>query len=220
NPIQHSLSPWIHEQFLNKAGIHGSYTLKEIASNEDFAERISELKKSKLDGFNVTVPYKQMIISYLDDLSEEAQRIGAVNTVVKRNGKWIGYNRDGKGYVRSLHEQYPFLFTNDNTKIAIIGAGGAARGIYDALVTNGFRFIDIANRTLSSAEAITELQREQTVTQVFSLASFARMTMQYDLIIQTTNVGMKPEQKRSILSSDISFHENGIVSDIVYQPIE
>src|SRR5699024_6929237 len=102
----------------NRSEINGSYVLEEISSNEDFAKRISELKSRSFDGFNVTVPYKQTIIPYLDELNEEANRIGAVNTVVYHNGKWIGYNTDGKGYVRSLYEQYPFLFNDKNIKIA------------------------------------------------------------------------------------------------------
>lgn len=219
-PIQHSLSPWIHEQFLKRAELHGSYTLKEIAWDEHFAKRISELKSQSIDGFNVTVPYKQKIIPYLDELNEEAERIGAVNTVVHRHGRWVGYNTDGKGYVRSLHEQHPFLFADKNIKIAIIGAGGAARGIYDALVTEGFRSIDIANRTRSSADVIAALQQEQTTTNVLSLAAFEQATSKYDLIIQTTSVGMKPAQEKSILSSEVSFKKDSVLSDIVYQPIE
>lgn len=219
-PVQHSLSPWIHERFLNHAEINGSYALEEINSDENFARRIAELKSRSIDGFNVTVPYKQTIIPHLDELNEEAKRIGAVNTVVHNNGKWIGYNTDGKGYVRSLHEQYPFLFNDKNIKIAIIGAGGAARGIYDALVTEGFHCVDIANRTQSSAEAIAELQRKETATNVLTLDTFEQAISQYDLIIQTTSVGMKPAQEKSILGSNISFKKGSVLSDIVYQPIE
>lgn len=219
-PIQHSLSPWIHEQFLNRGGLHGSYTLKELSKHADFSGEINELKNRSIDGFNVTVPYKQTIIPYLDELSVEAERIGAVNTVVYHKGKWIGYNTDGKGYVRSLYEQHPFLFRNKNIKIAIIGGGGAARGIYDALVSEGFRFIDIANRTVSRAEGIASLQRQPTTTKVIPLTEFEKAVSQYDLIIQTTSVGMKPEQAKSIVASDVSFREDSVWSDIVYQPIE
>src|SRR5690625_1503973 len=91
-PIAHSLSPWIHEQFLKRTKLNGSYRLEEIEPNDHFATRINELKASNLDGFNVTVPYKEKIIDYVDELDEQAEKIGAVNTVVVKNGKWIGYN--------------------------------------------------------------------------------------------------------------------------------
>ncbi|GGB28835.1 shikimate dehydrogenase (NADP(+)) [Lentibacillus populi] len=218
-PIQHSLSPWIHEQFLKKAGLSGSYSIVEITPDESFEQRLTDLKREHINGFNVTVPYKQKIIPYLDDLDVEARRIGAVNTVVSRNGRWIGYNTDGKGYTRSLKQHYPAVFADKDIKIAIIGAGGAARGIYDALVTAGFHYVDIANRTVSSAEAITELQQDQTNTAVLSLAGLGNKLDHYDVIIQTTSVGMKPNQDKSIIQLAPSLKKDSVVSDIIYQPI-
>ncbi|MEW9675833.1 shikimate dehydrogenase [Lentibacillus sp. L22] len=219
-PVQHSLSPWIHEQFLERTGLNGSYMLEEIAPEQSFAQRITDLRNRSVNGFNVTVPYKQKIIPFLDEVSDGAKQIGAVNTVVNRDGKWIGYNTDGKGYVRSLCEQYPEISQNKALKIAIIGSGGAARGIYHALVTEGFRFIDIANRTISNAEAIAKLQQDQTNTMVLSLETFMQAVPEYDLIIQTTSIGMKPNQEQSIFPTDVSFKPGSIASDIIYQPIE
>ncbi|MEN1969332.1 shikimate dehydrogenase [Lentibacillus sp. N15] len=219
-PVQHSLSPWIHQQFLKRTGLNGSYSIEEITPNESFDERMADLRRQNLDGFNVTVPYKQTIIPYLDDIHDDAKRIGAVNTVVNRDGKWIGYNTDGKGYVRSLQKHYPKLCMDKDIKIVIIGSGGAARGIYDALVTEGFRFIDIANRTISSAEAIAQLQQEQSHTTILPLADLEAKITRYDLIIQTTSVGMKPHQEQSIIPADVSFKAGSVVSDIIYQPIK
>src|SRR5699024_3504933 len=95
--------------------------------------QMEKFKQNRIDGFNVTVPYKQKIISYLDHVDEEAQNIGAVNTVVNCNGKWTGYNTDSSGYVRSLEAKYPEAFTQKSTRILLIGAGGAARGIITRL---------------------------------------------------------------------------------------
>src|SRR5699024_7369883 len=145
-PAKHSLSPWIHEQFLQKAGLDGEYSIMEVAP-ESFAAQIKHLKGSELHGFNVTVPYKQKIISYLDKLDELAGKMGAVNTVVNQNGKWIGYNTDGIGYLRSLANRFSSLLEEKKQHILLIGAGGAARGIYYALTKAEFPSIDIANRT-------------------------------------------------------------------------
>lgn len=218
-PIKHSLSPWIHEHFLKKTNLSGSYDIIEISLEENFSERIQQLRDQQIDGFNITVPYKQTIIPYLDELDANAKRIGAVNTVVLKDGKWIGYNTDGIGYVRSLEEAYPELFTNKSSRVLLLGAGGAARGIYDALTTSGFTYVDLANRTLSSAEEIAELKLPHTKTKTFTLQEAEARLAEYDVIIQTTSVGMKPHIDKMVISLDHLKPET-IVSDIVYQPLE
>src|SRR5690625_1362539 len=90
-PIEHSLSPWIHKQFMQKASVDGSYSIIEINPRENSLEQMYQLKNRNLHGFNVTIPYKQKIIPCLDEVSEEARKIGAVNTVLNQDGKWIGY---------------------------------------------------------------------------------------------------------------------------------
>lgn len=218
-PIKHSLSPWIHEHFLKKTNLSGSYDIIEISLEENFSERIQQLRDQQIDGFNITVPYKQTIIPYLDELDANAKRIGAVNTVVLKDGKWIGYNTDGIGYVRSLEEAYPELFTNKSSRVLLLGAGGAARGIYDALTTSGFTYVDLANRTLSSAEEIAELKLPHTKTKTFTLQEAEARLAEYDVIIQTTSVGMKPHIDKMVISLNHLKPET-IVSDIVYQPLE
>src|SRR5690625_2492178 len=94
-PIQHSLSPWIHNHFLKRAQLQGTYELIEISPHDSFEHAIQQLKKRDLDGFNITVPYKQHIIPYLDEVDPAAKRVGAVNTVLLKDDKWIGYNTDG-----------------------------------------------------------------------------------------------------------------------------
>src|SRR5690625_2080200 len=105
-PIQHSLSPWIHKQFLKQINAQGTYSIFEIKPEYSFAEEMKILKNKHLDGFNVTVPYKEKILHFLDDIDEQAEQIGAVNTVVCKNDQWIGYNTDGVGYVRSLVSKF------------------------------------------------------------------------------------------------------------------
>ncbi|MFD1362988.1 shikimate dehydrogenase [Lentibacillus salinarum] len=218
-PVKHSLSPWIHRQFLKKAGLAGDYAIVEIAPGDSFEQKLQQIKHSQFDGFNVTVPYKKQIMPYLDQLDDNAKAIGAVNTVVQKDGKWIGYNTDGMGYITSLKQHYPSIFQNQACRILLIGAGGAARGLFFGLTTAGFTRVDIANRTLSSAETIAELGKKETNTAIMTLEEAEKQLHQYDLIIQTTNVGMKPNADDMILSLD-QVGKNTIVSDIVYQPIE
>lgn len=213
-PIQHSLSPWIHGQLLERAGIKGSYGLFEISPDDDFAERIKKLKE-EVQGFNVTVPYKQKIIPYLDELNDAANVMQAVNTVVQRDGKWIGYNTDGIGYVRSLEQAYPHIISGQHHKALIIGAGGAARAIYHGLLERGITRVDIANRTIEKAKNFAQAEK----TAVYRLDEIGELLENYDLIIQTTSVGMKAIEDQPI--APVSNLKAGtVVSDIVYQPIE
>lgn len=217
-PIQHSLSPWIHEQFMQKEGVDGSYSIIEIKPDNNFLKQVDQLKSQKLSGFNVTVPYKQKIMPFLDEVSEEAQGIGAVNTVLNDNGKWIGYNTDGIGYLRSLAGKFPKLLTEKDKRILLLGGGGAARGIYYALVNAGFYYVDIANRTEQSAKEIAALHTAAE-TNILTLQDAEQQIDAYDIIIQTTSVGMKPGQDSSIISLD-KLKAGSIVSDIIYQPLE
>jgi shikimate dehydrogenase len=217
-PIKHSLSPWIHERFLQKARLQGTYMIREIGLEENFEKQVRHLMDDRIDGFNVTVPYKKKIMSLLDEIDPLAQKIGAVNTVTNDNGKWVGYNTDGIGYVRSLESKFPNLIENLSQRILLIGAGGAARGIYSALDHKGFTTIDIANRTKERAVEIAELGGVSTNTNIISLQEAVKHLQDYDLVIQTTSVGMKPNQDAAILELE-QVKPNGIVSDIVYQPL-
>ncbi|MEI3606878.1 shikimate dehydrogenase [Pseudogracilibacillus sp. SE30717A] len=214
-PIKHSLSPWIHEQFFRRTNIEGTYSIFEIDSHRSFSEAIKQLKSKNLHGFNVTVPYKEKILDYLDELDGQAEQIGAVNTVLCKNGKWIGYNTDGTGYVRSLLTKFPSLEKNNNLKILLLGAGGASKGIYYALIHKGFRNVSIANRSTEKAQNLLD---NQTIGNVLTLNEAEKTLSEFDIIIQTTSVGMKPHEEKKIISLT-NVNENVIVSDIVYQPL-
>lgn len=210
-PIQHSLSPWIHEQFLDQGHVSGKYELMET-ERTDFDQQMKRIKEKALHGFNVTVPYKETILPYLDELDKSAEQMQAVNTVLCTNGKWKGYNTDGIGYVKALEHTYPRVTNFDS--ILILGAGGAAKGIYHGLLQAGYKAITIANRTLSKAEQITQ-QRHP----VINLEEAEQTTAQYDIIINTTSVGMNPDSNQSIIQLQ-EVKDSAIVSDIVYRPIQ
>ncbi|WP_077299378.1 shikimate dehydrogenase [Virgibacillus pantothenticus] len=216
-PIAHSLSPWIHERFMETTGTNGSYRIYEMNPERSFATIMEQLRSLELHGFNVTVPYKEKIIPYLDEVDANAAKIGAVNTVVNRNNKWIGYNTDGIGYVRALQSKFPELFHEAGRSALILGAGGAARGIFTALEEAGFKRIDLANRTKEHAMAIC--QHREHDSQVLSFATAENCLCDYDIVIQTTSVGMKPDVNRSIFTK-ADFSPIPIYSDIIYQPIK
>lgn len=218
-PIKHSLSPWIHESFLNKANLKGMYSIYEISPGESFSAKVRKLMDDQVDGFNVTVPYKEKIIPFLDDIDEDAAKIGAVNTVANRDNRWIGYNTDGVGYLRSLESKFPDFHQDKLKRILLIGSGGATRGIYYALVQAGFLHIDITNRTAEKAAEIAKLKSDSTMTAIFSLEEAKQMVQEYDVIIQTTSVGMKPNQEKTIFQVH-ELKSPSIVSDIIYQPLE
>lgn len=213
-PIKHSLSPWIHKQFLEKMDIKGSYTLNEI---EDFENEIEKLKETSINGFNITVPYKEKIMSHLDEVDSMAVDIGAVNTVLVKEGKWIGYNTDGIGYLRALQDEYSDLKDLSDKKIVLLGAGGAAKGIYAAFRHAKSKQIVIANRTVSKGEAIIEKNRNKDF--AVSLEDVNIHLSEADVIVQTSSVGMKPNSNKMIVDLP-QLKENVVVSDIVYQPIE
>jgi len=219
-PIKHSLSPWIHRQFLHKGHLKGEYHLMELAEDQSLHKHLERLQEQSIHGFNVTVPYKQKIIPYIDMLDEEAKVIGAVNTVLRENNKWKGFNTDGIGYVRSLEQAFPQLEAErEKVNVLILGAGGAARGIYYALMNAGYLYIDIANRTPSHAKAIASLQKTGVKTRIKTLSEVEASLSKYKVIIQTTSVGMKPVTDQTIISL-CNLTQESIVSDIVYQPIE
>lgn len=211
-PIKHSLSPWIHQQFFEATGINGNYSMIEIQPDKNFSESMKTLKTMQLDGFNVTVPYKQKVMDYLDEVDEEALKIGAVNTVLCKNNRLIGYNTDGIGYVRSLEQKFPKLSEKKDSPILILGAGGAAKGIYHGLKYAGYNHITIANRTIEKA---TQIAGENCV---ISMNEAQERLAEFKLIVQTTSVGMKPNEHQSIISLENMTAET-IASDIVYQPM-
>ena len=213
------MSPWIHEQFLNKAELDGTYSLAEINPEENFEEKLKQLKNEETDGFNITAPYKEKIIPFLDRLDDTAKHMQAVNTVVAKDGKWYGYNTDSQGFMRSLENSYPDYFEKEEKKTLIIGAGGAARAIYYGLVTSGITEVDIANRTLSKAEEIAALGKGKTTTMVHTIDQAEKLQHTYDLIIQTTSIGMNQSADQTVITIK-NLKKDAIVSDIIYQPIK
>ncbi|WP_080874676.1 shikimate dehydrogenase [Oceanobacillus timonensis] len=212
-PIKHSLSPWIHQTFFERTGLEGSYTLHEIPGEAVFEEEIKKLRDAEVNGFNITAPYKQTIIPYLDRMDVTAERVGAVNTVSLEGNEWVGYNTDGIGYVQALRDKFSDMDRNKDVSILLLGAGGAARGIFHGLIQAGYTNLTLANRTTSKCEDIILGYQSSVIT----LAEAEENLAAYDVIIQTSSVGMN-EAKQIIDLKNL--RKDTIVSDIVYQPLD
>ncbi|WP_188206226.1 shikimate dehydrogenase [Alkalibacillus aidingensis] len=214
NPVKQSKSPEIHQQFFEQTSLKGTYELIPVDQVE-LEGKINWLKAEGYHGFNVTVPFKEKIIEYLDEIVGPAKAMQSVNTVSIQNNRLVGYNTDGEGYVLSLNEAYPdFLSDVKHKRILIIGAGGAAKGIAYQLNKYAFQSIDIINRT---AEKARQISRSLNHSRALSLGMAKDILEQYDLIIQTTSVGMSPNNHEQIISLQ-GVKPNAIASDIIYKP--
>ncbi|GEL77519.1 shikimate dehydrogenase [Tenuibacillus multivorans] len=214
NPVHHSQSPQIHQKFLDMIQAHGTYELIEV-NEEDLGEQIRAFRNGRLDGCNVTVPYKTEVIPFLDELDDLAVKLQSVNTIKRKGNRLIGYNTDGIGYLESLKQAYPnFYHELSQKRILILGAGGAARGIYYSLQMMNPKQIDVANRTLEKAEVLSDGYSNS---QSLSLSDAERHLSRYDFVIQTTTTGMSPYEGDKIISLS-NLKCPSIVSDIVYKP--
>lgn len=213
-PISHSKSPLIHGHWLKKYNLEGCYEAIAIAP-DDLPHEIARLKAEGFSGFNVTVPHKQAIMPLLDNISADAERIGAVNTVViSANGKLEGHNTDAFGFIENLKEGAKnFDFTKGPA--IVLGAGGAARAVVYALVHAGVPEIRIVNRTQARAE---DLAKAFPNTKACGWDELPKIMTDAALLINTTSLGMKgqPELEIDIAPLPIA----ALVHDIVYAPLQ
>ena len=213
DPIAQSKSPDMHQAWYEEMGVDAAYIPVHVKP-ENLEQAVASFKLLGASGWNVTIPHKQTIIPFLDELDELAQKMGAVNTVVRTaDGKLKGYNTDGPGFVRSLEEAVGTEHRNE--ALLLIGAGGAARGIAFALQQAGYRNITIANRTLANAQAIvTEMGTGQAVT----MSQAEEKLDTYKIFVQTTPAGMSTGNFDLPFSLE-KFPEGAIAADIVYNPL-
>lgn len=213
NPIGHSKSPEIHNAGYQELELNYNYSLMPIEP-QDLEQAVEQLKDPKIAGFNVTIPYKQTVIPYLDELDSEAEKIGAVNTVVNRLGKLIGYNTDGKGFIKALEHYHKFEIKNK--KIAIYGSGGAARAIVISCFNSGARELSIGAIDMEQASSLAKSIDDF----AYDLKSseFSEKVASADLVINATPVGMSPNSSHSVVSDPDIFQSGQLAFDAVYNP--
>lgn len=214
HPIAHSKSPKIHGRWIENFSLNANYDVMDIKP-ELLERRIGEFKNMGVKGFNVTIPHKQAIMPFLDDLDDTAKSIGAVNTVVlNQDGHYIGYNTDAYGFIENLRQQ-DASWSPDSGPVAIYGAGGAAFAAVYALHKEGCTDIRIINRTSKRAD---ELQKQLGVEVTFvPLDNQEDAIKDATLIVNTTPCGM--EGYPPLPCPMDALRDNALIYDIVYIPL-
>ena len=221
NPIKHSCSPIMQNAAFKELGLDYAYLAFEV--NEDqFEAAVAGLKAMNARGCNISMPYKQKIIKYMDELTAEAKLCGAVNTVINDNGRLIGHITDGSGYMNSLKDAG---FNIIGEKMTIAGAGGAATAICIQAALDGVKEISIFNKKDSFYEKAKETVKTITentncICNLFDIDDKERLRKEINdsvIFINGTGIGMKPHEGETFIEKDMLRPEL-IVSDIIYEP--
>ncbi|MCP3781430.1 shikimate dehydrogenase [Paenibacillus sp. MZ03-122A] len=217
DPIKHSKSPLMHKIALQVAGIEGDFVPLHVKPDQ-LEDAMKGIRALHFRGVNVTIPHKVEVMKYLDEIDEGARLIGAVNTIVNDNGRLKGYNTDGIGYVRSLKEETSVELKG--ARIAVLGAGGAARGVIHALLKEQPESVIILNRTRDKAEQLAlEWTTEAIPVRGYSNEDAKSVLATVNVLINTTSVGMSPLSDELPLETSL-IPEGIIVSDLIYNPLE
>ena len=207
NPIEHSLSPKLHNHWFEKNNINAIYNKKQI--NEiDIKDIISELRNEKINGINVTVPFKQSIIPFVDELSAEANNAQSVNTIYKENNKVFGHNTDISGFELAMKRK---SYDIKGKKIFILGAGGVVSSIILALKKMGANKIILSNRTKKKAE---QLKKNFSDLEIVDWGKFP----EFNIIINATSLGLNKEDEIKLDYAGLG--PNKLFYDVIYNPKE
>lgn len=225
SPVGHSGSPAMYNYSFEKLGLDMAYVALDIKENE-VKQAIDAMRLFQMPGGNVTMPDKVEAAKYMDELSEAAKIIGAINTIVNKDGKLVGHITDGQGFVDNLRDHGVEV---KGKKIAVAGGGGAATAIQVQCALDGAREITIFNkkdaffkRTLATAEKI-KAAVPGIVVNVYDIDDVAKMTeeiLSSDIFANATIVGMKPMDDLSVVKDLSAFHKDLVVCDAVYNPEE
>jgi len=205
NPIDHSLSPKIHNYWIKQNNINAVYKKKKLDEN-DIEEIITEVKSGKIDGINVTVPFKKSVIPFLDGLTSLADEVNSVNTIYKKGDKVIGDNTDIGGFENSLRN---INYNVQNKKVFILGAGGVVPSIIVALKKLGVSKISLSNRTKEKAEDLKKFYPD------LEILSWGENT-DFDMIINATSLGLKNNDQIKLDFNKIGL--NKLFYDVIYNP--
>jgi shikimate dehydrogenase len=207
NPIEHSLSPQLHNYWIKKNNINAIYEKLKV-NKDDIKNIIFQIKENKISGINVTVPFKKTVIPFLDKLTLEAEKTLSVNTIYYDNGQVIGHNTDIGGFEISIKKSNIDI---SNKKVLILGAGGVVSSIIFALRKLKVSKIIISNRTKEKAKNLNNLFKNLSITDWGETPNF-------DMIINATSLGLKKKDKINIDLSSVG--KNKFFYDIIYNPKE
>tara|TARA_B100000378_G_scaffold133070_1_gene107511 strand:- start:389 stop:1180 length:792 start_codon:yes stop_codon:yes gene_type:complete len=205
NPIEHSLSPKLHNHWIKKNNIDAIYDKKQL-NEGDIEGIISEVRNEKINGINVTVPFKKLVISFIDELSVEANEAQSVNTIYKENNKIIGHNTDISGFELALRGK---SYDIKNKKIFILGAGGVTSSIILALKKMGASKVILSNRTKKKAEELKKTFSDLEIVDWGEIPEF-------NMIINTTSLGLNNDDEIKLDYENIG--SNKFFYDVIYNP--
>ncbi|MGD9496632.1 MAG: shikimate dehydrogenase [Armatimonadota bacterium] len=221
-PIEHSLSPAMHNAALREMGLNWVY-LAFAVRPEHVGEAVRGVRGLGLVGLNVTIPHKSAVLEHLDEVGESVEALGVANTIVHtEDGRLIGHNTDGEGFVRSLQERGHDVA---GRAVALLGAGGSARSVAFACARAGARSIAVLNRTVGRAEAVAELVRKRgglaaAVALPISGEEARQAVEAADVVIDCTPVGMYPHADVEPVIPGVWLHQGQVVVDLTYNPLE
>lgn len=219
NPIRHSLSPQLHNAVFTKLGINAVY-IPLAVEDLQLEQALYGLQSLGFRGVNVTIPFKERVVKYMDELSASAEDCGAVNVIHFEQGRMIGHNTDGQGLVKSLLQEGVDL----QHKALILGAGGAARSIAVALARAGVGEIELYDIEARRAENLARLVADRTTTRIsghlMNEAHFLSSARTASLIINCSPVGMHPHISATPIATLQGVAAQTVVVDIIYNPEE
>lgn len=217
NPVEHTLSPVIHNNLAEKMG-HNLVYVPFLVENDRVKEAVDAVRALHLAGVNVTVPHKSAVMEYLDDVEELASKIGAVNTIVPRDGKLTGYNTDMPGLYRAMQSENIEV---KGEKVLILGAGGAARSVAMLCATYGADKIYMLNRSLDKAikigEEVNTLFGKEIVIPM-ELKDYVKLPDKDYLAIQATSVGLFPNCEDVVIQDEEFYDYIKTGVDLIYNP--
>lgn len=218
NPVEHSLSPLMQNSAINRMRLNYVYLPFKVEP-QHLANAVAAIRALNMGGVNVTVPFKEKVIPYLDELSRSAQNCGAVNLIKNENGHLIGYNTDGQGFIRSLAEQGII----PQGRVVVIGAGGAARAVAYEISNLNVEHIDFLDIDTAKADHLADTIRKgancSTIGQLMNEENFEACSIGADLIINCTAVGMYPNVEGCPVKSLDHCQPGTVVCDLIYNPI-
>ncbi len=216
-PLGHSLSPKIHTAALKACELEGDYSLFPIApeDKQGLKDLLARVRAGEVHGLNVTIPHKQNVIGFMDELTQTAKSIGAVNTIYMRDDKLIGDNTDAPGFLSDLKRVSNSSFIIPHSAL-VLGAGGSARAVVYALLNDGWN-VTIAARRIEQAQKLADSFTNYQLP-ITNLADFPLSN--FHLLVNTTPLGMTPNTETSPLPENTALSKNTFVYDLVYNPRE
>ncbi len=214
-PLAYSISPAMHNAAFRAINLDWQYELLETAT-QGLPNAIARLKEADCAGANVTIPHKQSVLQFLDDVSATARAIGAVNTIIHREGKLIGDNTDGIGFIASLRESH---INPRNARVVILGAGGAARAVAFALAEAGAREIVLLNRTATRVIVLADHLHAQ-FPKLRIVVNHREAIGQTNILVNATSVGMFPRVTETPMPKGQTLSPSTVVVDLVYNPLQ